>query len=289
MDFKSPDFSIEIHATRAPSAEGFLKIDKVESDFKTGHAEGTEPASEIGFSGKTEFSGEAGFNGKNRPAGRIVGKLEITELSGILRTSDGTENSEKKVIGENTEVSAANLGSLGLAPEISSERPFKLESIELSNSGSIELSTGSIGLYEPDFPQENSRASEKSPETGTGLLRDKDSGPEGKSEIKTEFKPGNKIKINPESKLETKPETKPESGLDDKPESEFPEKEPEEEIQKLSEWVKGKPGKEISGKADKPPEEKPFRAMELTGKTGKTGQKKGKPAVPRQYNLGDYL
>ncbi len=54
--------------------------------------------------------------------------------------------------------------------------------------------------------------------------------------------------------------------------------------------VKGKSGKETSGKAGKLPEEKLVRATEL-GKKGKTGQKKGKgrSAVPRQYNLGDYL
>ena len=38
-------------------------------------------------------------------------------------------------------------------------------------------------------------------------------------------------------------------------------------------------------------EEKPVRATGLTREAGKAGQKKGKgkSAVPRQYNLGDYL
>ena len=38
-------------------------------------------------------------------------------------------------------------------------------------------------------------------------------------------------------------------------------------------------------------EEKPTKVSDTTGKVAKKGQKKGKgkPAVPRQYNLGDYL
>ena len=41
----------------------------------------------------------------------------------------------------------------------------------------------------------------------------------------------------------------------------------------------------------KVPEEKPEKVSDIDGKTTNVGQKKGKgkPAVPRQYNLGDYL
>ncbi len=57
---------------------------------------------------------------------------------------------------------------------------------------------------------------------------------------------------------------------------------------------------ELSGKGSikqaekepiKVPDEKTIKVSDIPGKTGTTGQKKGKgrPAVPRQYNLGDYL
>jgi len=134
----------------------------------------------------------------------------------------------------------------------------------LPGSGSTELSDGSIAPQESDLLKETSGTPGKNPGTGIEFRKDKDN--------------------DPESNLESKPESRAES--------ELPESEPEKEIRKLSELgVKGKPGKETPGKAGKLPEEKPARSTELTGKTGKAGQKKGKgkTAVLRQYNLGDYL
>jgi hypothetical protein len=234
-DFKSPDFRIEIPASptspvypassdSSPRASGSPELEEVKFDGEVGLAEIIKPATKIEISEKAEFAGEAGFVGKYNPAGVIAGKLEITELSGILRTSSGIENTEKKSTkksieaSKSIEISTASLDSSGLAPGSNSEQPSDSES-------------------------------------------------------------------------EIKPEIKPEIKLETKPESELPESEPEKEIQKLSEHeVKGKPGKEIPGKAGKQTEEKPARATEL-GKTGKAGQKKGKgkTAIPRQYNLGDYL
>ena len=51
------------------------------------------------------------------------------------------------------------------------------------------------------------------------------------------------------------------------------------------------PGKEAGSKTDELSGEKPIKVSDTTGKAAKKGQKKGKgkPAVPRQYNLGDYL
>jgi DNA repair exonuclease SbcCD nuclease subunit len=240
-DFKSPDFRIELPACPSSPASSSSP------SSLSSHVMKTE------ISAKAEFAGEAGFAGESRPVGIIAGKLEITELSGVLRTSDEIENAEQ---------------------------PSNSEFLELtdSDSGPLELSNEFIVPYKSDFPQETSGTSGtsgKSPETGIEFLKDKDNGPETKPEIKPEVKP--------EVKLEIKP--------DNEPESEFSESQPETEIQKLAEpGVKGKSGKEAPDKAGKLPEEKPARAMEL-GIKGKSGQKKGKgrSAVPRQYNLGDYL
>ncbi|MGB9938747.1 metallophosphoesterase [Methanosarcina sp.] len=210
-------------------------------------------------------------------------ELEITELSGILRTSDGNPNIEKKTTKKSIEASAASLDSSGLASGSNSEHTSNSGSIELLDSGSAELSNGSIKSQQSGFPQETSEIQGENPGTGIEFLKDKDNEPEIKSEIQPEIKSEIKPEIQPEIRPEIKPEIKPVSGL--------PDSEPEKEIRKLSEpGAKGKPEKETPGKSGKLPEEKPARATEL-GKPGKAGQKKGKgkPAVPRQYNLGDYL
>ena len=278
MDFKSPDFKIEISASSATTA-GFPELKEVKSGGEVEAAENMKPATE------TEFSSKAEFAAKTRPAGIIAGKLEITELSGILRTSNRTENTEKEgtkksaEASKSTEASATSLVSPGLTSGSNSEQPSNSGSLKLSDSGPTELSNGFIMPQESNFQQETFGAPGKNPETGIGFFKDKDNEPE----------------IKPESELESKAdselESKADSELESKAESELPESEPGKEIQKLSELeIKGKPEKETSGKAGKLPEEKPARATEL-GKTGKVGQKKGKgkTAVPRQYNLGDYL
>ncbi|MGI5991744.1 MAG: metallophosphoesterase [Methanosarcina sp.] len=258
-DFKSPDFRIELPA---------CPVSPASSSSPSNPTSLSSPVMKTDISAKAEFAGEAGFTGESRPAGIIARKLEITELSEILRTSDKIEDAEP---------------------------PSNLEFLELtdSDSGSLELSNEFIVPYKSDFPQETSGisgvsgisgisgtsgtsgTSRQSSRTGIEFLKDKDNGPETKPEIKPEVKPEVKLEIKPDSE----------------PESESFESKPETEIQKLAEpGVKGKSGKETSGKAGKLPEEKLVRATEL-GKKGKTGQKKGKgrSAVPRQYNLGDYL
>lgn len=196
MDFKSPDFRIEIPSNTTSSDEPAYTSGSASSATTTGFLEFEEI--------NADDAGEAGFAGKKRPVGIVTGKLEITELSGILRTSDKIKNTEKK----STEAS---------------------KSMEVSKS----METSAVS---PD-------------------RKDKESEPE----------------VKPESQAESK----------------LPEKGSEKKIRKLSELkVKGKPGK-----ARKLPEEEPAQTTDLTGKTEKAGQKKGKrkTAVPRQYNLGDYL
>ena len=282
-DFKSPDFWIEIPVSPSNPASSssplspsspLILSDPSSPSSPTSPASSSSPTGlsspvmKTEISSKAKFAGEAGFAGESRPAGKIAGKiagkLEITELSGILRTSDEIEDAEP---------------------------PSNSEFLVLPNSdsGSVELSNEFIVPYESDFPQEISRASGQSPRTEIEFLKDKDNEPETKPAIKPAIKPESNPESNPESELS---ESKPESELSEsKPESKLSEIKPEKDIRKLAEpGVKGKSGKETSGNAGKLPEEKPTRATEL-GKKGKTGQKKGKgeSAVPRQYNLGDYL
>jgi hypothetical protein len=104
----------------------------------------------------------------------------------------------------------------------------------------------------PAFPQETPEIPEKSPEK--------------------EIKPRKSGKSDPEKDVVSLPEPGAEAG---------PEKE-----------TKGKiPEKKVGGKAEELSEEKTGKVSDTTGKTAKKGQKKGKgkPAAPKQYNLGDYL
>ncbi|HET8688222.1 MAG TPA: DNA double-strand break repair protein Mre11, partial [Methanosarcina sp.] len=216
-DFKSPDFEIEVaprpsnptYPASSATITGIPELEKVKSDGEVCHAENIKPATE------PEFAGKTGLAGKNMPAGIIAGKLEITELSGILRTSEGIENTEKKSTEKGTEasksieISAANLDSSGLAPGSNSEQPSNMESLELLDSGSTEMSDEPIAPQELYFPQKTSWTSEKTPITGIEFLKDRD----------------NELEIKLESKAEIKSEIKPES--------KFPENKPEKEIQKL--------------------------------------------------------
>lgn len=248
IDFKSPDFRIEISAS--PAYPATITANS---------------ATTVGF----PELGEVKSDDEIRPATTIAGKFEITELSGILRTSDGIEHIEKKSAKKITEaskgieISDTSMDSSGLAVESNSKQPSNLESLELSDSRSIETPNIYTAPQESGFSQETSEKPRKILGTRNELWKDKDN--------------------EPGSRAESRLANKPEIGL--------PKCESEKENQKLSELgAKGKPEKEIQGKVEKLPEEKPSRATEL-GKTGKVGQKKGKgkTAVPRQYNLGDYL
>lgn len=291
MDFKSPDFRIEIPANSASSNCSAYAAGAASSAANTGLLEFEEI--------KPDTAEEAEFAGKDRPAGVIAGKLEITELSGILRTSDRIKNTEKKgtrksneasksaetsksiEAPEGTEISAMSSDSSELSPASNSQCSSNLGPLKLPESESTELSSRPVAPPESDIPQETSGNSGKTLGTKIEFRKDKDSEPEVKPESQAESKP--------ENRAESKPEVKSESKL---PESKLPESEPEKKIRKRSEpGVKGKPGKEKPGKAEKLPEEEPARTTELNEKTGKAGPKKGKrkTAVPRQYNLGDYL
>jgi DNA repair protein SbcD/Mre11 len=330
-DFRNPDFRIEIPASSASSDNSAYTASIASSATTTGFLEFEEI--------KTDAVEENEFAGKKRQAGAITGKLEITELSGVLRTSDQVNDTEKKDTKKSTEVSKSTKASKStetsesietsksieisamsqdrseLALSSSSEESSNSEFLKMSDSRSIELSSKPIVPLESNILQGTSENPEKTQEIETEFRKDKgnepevkpegqaerksetkskgrtEKKPEIKSESKTERKLENRSESNPEIEPESNPEIEPESN----PESELesnPENEPEKKSKKLSESrVKGKPEKEKTDKAEKLPEEEPSRATELNEKTGKTGSKKGrrKAAVPRQYNLGDYL
>jgi len=321
MDFKSPDFRIEIPTNSASSDNSAYTASIASSATTTGFLEFEEI--------KPDSVEENEFAEKKIPAGAITSKLEITELSGVLRTSDQVNDTEKKdtkkstetlksiktskstEISKSIEISAGSQDRSELTLSSSSEEPSNSEFLKLSDSRSIELSSKPIVPLESNILQETSENPGKTQEIETEFRKDKNNEPEvrpegqaerkseikskGRTEKKPEIKSESKTERELESRPEIKPESNPENGLESSPERELesnPENEPEKKSKKLSESrVKGKHEKEKTGKAEKLPEEEPFRTTELNEKTGKTGPKKGrrKAAVPRQYNLGDYL
>jgi len=258
MDFKSPDFRIEspvsptypaANSTSSATAAGVMELETVKSNDEVGPAENILPATEIEFSSKAELFGEAGFAGKSMPSRVITGNLEITELSGVLRTSNGIENTDKK----SPEASAGSLDGSGLSGS-TSQWPSNPESLELLDSGSAKLFNESISPIESDFTQEAPKTPEKVPEAGIKLWKNKDNEPEIKLEIKPESEPEKEIRKLSELRAEDKPEKE----------------------------TSGKVGKLPEEKPSRTTE------LGKTGKAGQK-KGKGKTVVPRQYNLGDYL
>ena len=101
-EFKSPDFRIEVPASpiypaSSASDSGFPGLGELKPSDESEPGKNFRSAMEIAFSGNAEFSGETGLSGKTRPLGVIAGKLEITELSGVLKTSDRDEKPESEL------------------------------------------------------------------------------------------------------------------------------------------------------------------------------------------------
>ncbi len=324
MDFKNPDFRIEIPANSASPNDYAYTVNAASSATTPELLEFEEI--------NPDAVGETGLAGKNMPEGIVPGKLEITELSGVLRTSDRIKNTKKKGTKNSTETSKSIETSKGTEPsksieisavsqDISELSPLAPASnsqcssdsglLKLPDSRSTELTSKPVAPSESNIQQETSRTPVKTPEIKTEFRKDKDNEPEVKPEIQAESKSEIKPKSRAKSKTEVKPESKTESELKSEPEVK-PENEPEVKSKRLAEsnletepeskpekksrkrsepGVKGKPVKEKTDKAEKLPEEEPAMATELKEKTGKAGPKKGrrKTAVPRQYNLGDYL
>ncbi len=255
-DFKNPYFKIEIPASPSSSTssssssatEGYLELEYVKSGDKVKSAEKT------------------------------TGKFEITELSEVLKTSDGIENKERKSIetgaeaSKGIEISDTNLNNSGLVSGLLSElksgsnskQPSNLESMERSVSKPAELSDRLVAPKESEPHQETSRTLNKIPRIKIDIWKDQDN--------------------NSENKFKNK--------LENKPELELSENESEKDIRKLSEMgTTNKTEREIQDKVGELSEEKTVRTTDLSEKVSRIGHKngKGKPAIPRQYNLGDYL
>jgi len=178
----------------------------------------------------------------------------ITGNSDILRASDRIESPAIK----NPEFSAVSLKSSGSSSEPSS----------LSESASESVFEC---VSEPVSESVSESVSECASESVSELVSEPASEPAFPQEIHEILTKG------PEKEIDIRKDG---------------ENEPEKEVVNLPEpEAEASPGKEAGSKADELSGEKPIKVSDTTGKAAKKGQKKGKekPAVPRQYNLGDYL
>jgi len=248
IDFKDPDFRIEIPISSARVMESQEAIHDIEIMLN----EDIKPATETEFAGKNEFIGA------------------ITGNSDILRASDKIESPAIK----NPEFSAVSVKSSGSSSEPSSLSEPDSESV---------FECASEPASESVFECASEPVSESVSECASESVSECAS--ESVSEIVSEpaYEPAFPQEIH---EILTKC---PEKEIDIRKDGE---NEPEKEVVNLPEpEAEASPGKEAGSKADELSGEKPIKVSDTTGKAAKKGQKKGKgkPAVPRQYNLGDYL
>lgn len=240
IDFKDPDFRIEIPISSARVMESQEAIHDIEIRLN----EDIKPATETEFAGKNEFIGA------------------ITGNSDILRASDRIESPEIK----NPEFSAVSLKSTGSSSEPSSLSEPDSESVfECASEPVSECASESVSESVSEC------TSECASESVSELVSEPASEPAFPQEIHEILTKG------PEKEMDIRKEG---------------ENEPEKEVVNLPEpEAEASPGKEAGSKTDELSGEKPIKVSDTTGKAAKKRQKKGKgkPAVPRQYNLGDYL
>ncbi|MFZ2497947.1 metallophosphoesterase [Methanosarcina sp.] len=259
IDFKDPDFMIGI---------------PVRSDDEIEPFEGLKTASETEFIRETEVAGVISGSSENPENSEVLGALEEIESPEMkIIEPDIIESDiiESDIIEpESSEPSAVILKNSGAVSELASGSEFQpvselsSESISASLSElSFESVSGSVSEFAPApvsksaFPLEYSEFPEENPESEIEISK------EGEKE--------------PEKKVGNLPESGDELGI---------------EISLEKEGARGKNTNDLpEEKPLKVPEEKPEKVSDIDGKTTNVGQKKGKgkPAVPRQYNLGDYL
>jgi DNA repair exonuclease SbcCD nuclease subunit len=250
LDFKDPDFRIEIPVSPVIP----VRIGEPE-EFKPTGSDGQiktlEPAGGTELAGGTEF------------AAAIAGKSKILRAFARIESSESLNNSfeEPDKVPESLDVSPEPLH----VPVIceSAESPESVGSCEnaVSEGASVEIETPKIAV---NYSAEEPSTSEISQET-----------PGTPAEIPGEVGERAELEIDPENKTEAK----------------------ETEAGKLpGSGGEASPEKDGEGKIEKPayeklPDEKPAQAPDRAGKPVKQSHKKGKekPAVPKQYNLGDYL
>lgn len=269
IDFKDPDFMIKIPVSPVSPASSISSVSPASS---------ISPAGSTSFSTteepeKLESAGEVEQLGSIKPAcgteltAAITGKSEtLMDLPRIQRSESFNESLNKgsevpditaepghvPIINENIEPA----GSVGLSETAG---PAK-EPVDIEMCGAT-LNSGVTIDPPASFSDSSPAESLTLSETSQGISKDP-------VEIQSEE---NKDRAG--SGIETRNKTETET----------------EESSELD--VEVSPEKEGVSKTEKLPEEKPVRAPDKAAKPVKQSQKKGKEksAVPRQYNLGDYL
>jgi DNA repair protein SbcD/Mre11 len=284
IDFKDPNFRIEIPVSSVIPVSPISAVSPVESvnPVRIGEPEEFGPTVVAGQietlkpAGGTEFA--AGIVRKSEIL-RAFARIESSEsLNNSFEDTDNVPEAPDKtpeslhvpIIRENAE-SPDTVGSSGTAGLFGTTESAGA-SLEVEISGII-LDPGVTISPPASSPAEKSSPSETLPETPVTL-----------TEIYGEIPGEDRERAEPGIYLEN------ETGAEETGAGELP-----------GSGVEASPGKEEEGKTEnlpdekpvdeKLPDEKPAREPDRAVKPVKQSQRKGKekPAVPKQYNLGDYL
>jgi DNA repair exonuclease SbcCD nuclease subunit len=194
------------------------------------------------------------------------GEIEQVEYFKPAKEAEFIKEVESKL----SDVNLKAFAPVSVAVFESEDRPVSASASE-SSPESV-----SISAFAPEISNLNSEDHE---------IKTKINTEEGNRKIEPEIEPGKEPEIEPENLPEPRNEVEV---IPDENSGCITGEQSEDEPVKQSE---DEPVKQSEEKPFKIPDEKPVRVSDISGKTGKAGQKrgKGKPAVPRQYNLGDYL
>lgn len=304
LDFKDPDFRIEIPVSPIVPIVPIVPTFTVSPDnsaspsgpIEIGEPDEFKPESVAGQVENLELAGRADFV-------TIAGKSEILRAFARIESSESLNNSFEDS-DEISEISAKVHETPAKIPESFIENlesphvPVTYESTESSETVGLYENAGSAEAYaETEIPEVVPGPGVDSGVTISPLVSFQDEEPSSSETL--EETPGTLTEIPGETPGEDK-EERTEFGTDagNKIEIEAgklsgfgieisPEKDGRDKIEKLpdEEPVDEKSLDEI------PPSEKPSQVPDRIVKPVKQSQKKGKekPAVPRQYNLGDYL
>jgi len=264
LDFKDPNFKIEI---------------SIRPDDEIKYIEDSNPAEETEFQGDIE-SGTSTLNLK---------------ISGSV--PDSSLESEHDPVVESEHDSMSKLPSDPSSEPVAESKPLseflsELPSKSISELASSELASSELASSEPVSSEPVS--SELTPENAFKLAI-----PCEASEFDTE-KTGNEIKLSkeeinkPEQKIRTISQSEVNSGAEFNSEKEETGDKKTDKVKtdelKVNNLSEEKSTEVPEKNSIKVPGEKSDKVSDIGGAVS-SGQKKGKgkPAIPRQYNLGDYL
>ncbi len=279
IDFKDPDFMIGI---------------PVRSDDEIEPFEGLKTASETEFIRETEVAEVISGSSENHGSSEVLGALEgieSPEMKIIEPDSIESDISESDI--SESDISESDISeSDSIEPDNIEPESSEPSAVILKNSGAVsELASGSEFQPVSELSSESISVSlsEFSFESVSESVSELAPAPVSKSAFPLEY--SEFPEENPESEIEISKEgeKEPEKEVGNLPESGD---ELGIEISLEKEGARGKNTDDLpEEKPLKVPEEKPEKVSDMDGKTTNVGQKKGKgkPAVPRQYNLGDYL